>query len=75
MGPVVEVQELAMRLVKMVDEGRGGRISLPAYAEWIEVLGVLPVGVQKLLRDWAGVDTALAAAEARVYPLGKQSMS
>ena len=59
----------------MVDEGRGGRISLPAYAEWIEVFSVLPVGLQKLLRDWAGVDTAIAAAEARVYPSEKQSMS
>ena len=59
----------------MVDEGRGGRISLPAYTEWIEVFGLLPFGMQKLLRGWAGVDTAIAHTEARVYPSEKQSMS
>ena len=59
----------------MVDEGRGGRVSLPAYAEWIEVLGVLPVGIQKLLRDWAGVDTAVGGVGTRVYPSEKEILS
>lgn len=60
-GPVVEVRELAVRLVKMIDEGEGGLLALPAYARWIGCLGVLPVGVQQIVRRWSGVDEAMAA--------------
>ena len=58
-GPVVEVQNLAMKIVGMVDAGRGGVIAEPAYARWIAWLGILPIGLQKVLRRWA-VDTAMA---------------
>jgi len=60
-GPVVEVRELAVRLVKMIDEGEGGVLALPAYARWISCLGVLPVGVQQMVRRWSGVDEAMGA--------------
>ena len=53
-----------MKLVKMVDEGRGGRVSVPSYASWIELLGLLPVGVQRAVRGWAGVDTAMVGSKA-----------
>lgn len=58
-GPTVEVQDLAMKIVKMIDEGRGGVIAEPAYARWMATLDLMPVGVQKVLRSLAGVDTAM----------------
>lgn len=59
-APVVEVRELAVKLVAMIDSGEGGVLALPAYARWIAWLAVLPVGAQKLLRSWSGVDDAMA---------------
>lgn len=58
-GPVVEVSELAMSIVKMVNDGRGGEIAEPAYARWVGILSVLPPGVQRMIRDLAGVDTSM----------------
>lgn len=56
MGPRVEVREVAMRIVGMVDRGEGGEVRMPAYARWIGGLGVLPVGLQRALRQLSGVD-------------------
>ena len=58
-GPVVEAQGFAVKIVKMVGEGRGGVLAEPAYARWIGVLDLLPFGLQKVFRGWAGVDTAM----------------
>lgn len=59
-APVVEVRELAVKLVAMVDSGEGGILAVPAYASWIAWLAVLPVGAQKVLRSWSGIDDAMA---------------
>lgn len=58
-GPTVEVKDLAMRIVGMVDRGEGGVIAEPAYARWIGVVGLLPVGLQKVARGFSGVDVAM----------------
>lgn len=58
-GPVVEVRELAVKLVTMIDSGEGGLLAVPAYARWIAWMGVLPAGLQKVLRKWSGVDRAM----------------
>ena len=58
-GPVTDVQLLAMKLMKMIDEGRGGRLAEPAYARWIPWLFIMPVGVQKVVRRLTGLDTAM----------------
>jgi hypothetical protein len=42
----------------MIDDGRGGEIRMPFYAQWAPALAVLPFGVQKLLRQWSGLDKA-----------------
>ena len=60
LAPVVAVGEVAVKIVEMIDRGEGGVVSLPAYANWIAWMGVLPVGMQRLLRGWAGVDSQLA---------------
>lgn len=61
-APLVEVREVAVRLVAMIDGGEGGVLALPAYARWIAWMAVLPAGVQKVLRGWSGVDTAIEAS-------------
>lgn len=62
-APVVEVRELALRLVNMINAGEGGVLALPAYAGWIAWFGILPLGVQSRLRDWSGLDGAVGRAE------------
>ena len=63
-APVVEVREIAVKLVAMIDSGEGGVLALPAYARSIAWLAVLPVGAQKILRSWSGVDDAMAGFSA-----------
>jgi len=58
-GPVVEPVELAREIVRMVDAGESGEISMPFYARWVEWIHVLPVGVQRVARWASGVDTAM----------------
>lgn len=58
----MQVNELAAEIVRKIDEGEGGEISMPLYARWIGVLGILPEGVGRLARGWAGLDGAGWAA-------------
>ena len=60
LAPVVGAGEVAVKIVEMVDGGDGGVVSLPASARWIAWMAVLPVGVQRVLREWAGVDSQFA---------------
>lgn len=54
----MDVQKLAGEIVRKVDRGEGGEVSMPLYARWIGVLGVLPEGVAGVVRRWSGVDGA-----------------
>ena len=65
-APVVAAGEVAVRIVEMIDKGEGGLVCLPAYARYIAWLGVLPVGVQKVLRGWSGVDDAFVVEQGDV---------
>ncbi|KAL8963876.1 MAG: hypothetical protein Q9183_004884 [Haloplaca sp. 2 TL-2023] len=62
-GPVVEVRELAMEIVKTIDAGNGGTIAMPAYARWIAWQQILPMGMQNMMKRWAGVDRAMMASK------------
>ena len=57
-GPVVGAGEVAVKIVEMVDRGEGGVVSEPAYARWIAWLGVLPAGLHRMAKSWAGTDDA-----------------
>ncbi len=59
-GPVVGAGEVAVKIVALIDRGEGGLVSEPAYARWIAWLGVLPVGLQRMAKSWAGMDDAFA---------------
>ena len=58
-GPVVEPVELARAIVKMVDVGESGEISMPLYARWIEWTKILPASMDKVVRWFSGMDRAM----------------
>lgn len=59
LAPVVEPVELAREIVRMIDSGESGNVSMPFYARWIEWLHVLPVSVQALVQWLSGADRAM----------------
>ncbi|KAL8712625.1 MAG: hypothetical protein Q9220_003156 [cf. Caloplaca sp. 1 TL-2023] len=64
-GPVVEVRELAIEIVRTIDAGEGGTIAMPFYAASLAWQQILPRGVQNWLKRWSGVDTAMMAPKTR----------
>ena len=60
LGPVVEAVELAREIVRVVDEGCSGEVSLPLYAKWVGVLQVLPWSLQRVARWASGIDGAMS---------------
>ncbi len=58
-APVVEPIDMAKAIVKAVEDGRNDEIALPLYAGWIHLLGVLPVGLQRVMRAVVGLDRAM----------------
>ena len=63
-GPVVEVRELAVKMVKLIDAGEGGTIAVPTYAGLIPWLETLPKALQNSLKRWSGVDAGIVAPSA-----------
>lgn len=68
-GPVVEPVELAREIVRMIDAGESGYISMPLYARCIDWLHVLPAGLQKYARAFSGVDRAMEDLRASKQPV------
>ena len=62
-GPVVGAGELAAMIVEMVDRGDGGEIRMPAFARWVAAVAMLPMGMQKWVRWWSGIDEAMGAID------------
>lgn len=60
LGPVIGAGQVAVKIVEMIDTGNGGVVSEPVYARWIAWLSVLPAGLQRLAKSWAGMDDAFA---------------
>ncbi|KAF2204593.1 short chain dehydrogenase/reductase [Delitschia confertaspora ATCC 74209] len=59
LAPVVASVDVAREIIGMVEGGRGGEIAVPLYSRWVQILGVLPVGVQTVIRRWSGIDRAM----------------
>lgn len=59
-GPVLEAKDVARAIVDTIDRGEGGIIRMPFYATLVPWYGVMPGGVQMLLRWLSGIDRALA---------------
>lgn len=63
-GPVVEPVHLARAIVQQIERGASGEIALPLYARYIEIVAILPVGVQRMVRWLSGVDLAMKGYKA-----------
>jgi len=72
-GPIVTPAEIGKDIIKLIERGESGDIALPLYSRYIGILGVLPAGVQHLLRKWSGLDTAIGKTRVGEHELlGKQ---
>jgi NAD(P)-dependent dehydrogenase (short-subunit alcohol dehydrogenase family) len=61
-GPILDTREVAKEIVKLVNNGDGGLVRMPAYARFIDWYMVLPAGLQMLVRWASGIDVALGKA-------------
>lgn len=59
LAPVVEPVEVAKEIISSIDNGLAEHISMPLYARLGDWYNVLPLGLQKVARRLAGVDTAM----------------
>ncbi|KAI9856763.1 MAG: hypothetical protein M1813_008800 [Trichoglossum hirsutum] len=59
LAPVLEPVDVAKEVIKAIDSGEGGVLAMPLYARWLPWMGVLPAGLQRVLRWWSGVDVAV----------------
>lgn len=62
LAPVVTPAGMAKEIIRLVDRGESGEIALPLYSRYIQILGVLPFGIQHILRRLSGIDKALKPA-------------
>lgn len=62
LAPIVTPAEIGKSIIKLVERGESGEIALPLYSQYVGFLGVLPNGVQHLIRKWSGLDTAIDKA-------------
>ncbi|KAF2261973.1 short chain dehydrogenase/reductase [Lojkania enalia] len=62
LGPVIAPVDVAKEIIKTIEKGESADIAVPLYSRYIGILGVLPVGVQSLIRRWSGVDRAIERA-------------
>ncbi|PVI04139.1 NAD(P)-binding protein [Periconia macrospinosa] len=60
LAPVVTPAEIAKDILRLIEKGESGEVAVPLYSKYIQILNVLPVGVQALVRRWSGLDTAVA---------------
>jgi short-subunit dehydrogenase len=67
LAPIVTPAEIGKDIIRMIEKGDSGEICLPLYSKYIQILGVLPVGVQYLVRRWSGMDKAVG----RIDPVKK----
>lgn len=60
LGPVLEPVEVAKEIIAAIDAGVNGELAMPLYARWIRLMGILPAGLQRIVRAFAGLDKAMA---------------
>lgn len=58
-APVLQPVDVAKEIIAAIDTGAGGELAMPAYSRWIQVMAVMPVSVQRLLRHLSGCDVAM----------------
>ena len=58
-GSVCQSHELALKIVRMLEQGKGGEIRTPFYAAAVAWLDVLPHSIRLLLKRWSGLDSVV----------------
>jgi short-subunit dehydrogenase len=64
-GPVLEAKDVAKEIVRRVERGDGGVVRMPFYAKCVPFLGVMPTGVQMLVRWGSGIDCSVVGREGK----------
>lgn len=62
LAPVVTPAEIGKDIIRLLEKGESGEVALPLYSRYIQVLGVLPVGIQHVVRRLSGLDVAISKA-------------
>ncbi|KAJ4371495.1 hypothetical protein N0V83_004713 [Neocucurbitaria cava] len=62
LAPVVTPADVGKDIIRLIEKGESGEVALPLYSRYIHILGVLPVGIQYLVRRWSGIDSAIGKA-------------
>ncbi|KAF1845380.1 short chain dehydrogenase/reductase [Cucurbitaria berberidis CBS 394.84] len=62
LAPVVTPAEVGKDIIRLIERGESGEVALPLYSRYIQILGVLPIGVQLLVRKLSGIDGAIGKA-------------
>jgi short-subunit dehydrogenase len=74
-GPILDTREVAKEVVKLIDNGDGGLVRMPAYARFIDWYLVLPAGLQMVARWASGIDVAVGRAARRSSAFAGESKS
>lgn len=59
LAPIVTPAEIGKDIIRLIERGESGEIALPLYSRYIQILGVLPLGVQQIIRKLSGLDKAV----------------
>ena len=70
-GPVLEPVDVAKEIIATVDAGVNAELAMPLYARWIQLLTVVPFGLQRILRGLAGLDESMDSFVGRLGRPGK----
>ncbi|KAF2866994.1 short chain dehydrogenase/reductase [Massariosphaeria phaeospora] len=63
LAPMLAPVDVAKEILRLIERGESGEVAVPLYSRYISVLGVLPIGVQALVRRWSGVDKAMTTSK------------
>jgi len=59
-APIATPAELGKNIIKLIERGESGEIAIPLYSHYVGFFFILPVGIQKIIRRWSGLDTAVS---------------
>lgn len=65
LAPMLEVNEVAKEIVRVLETGTSGVIRMPFYGKCISLYAVLPGSVQRFLRWFSGIDQAIVLKESK----------
>ena len=58
-APTATPADIGKNIIKLIERGESGEVAIPLYSHYIGFFFILPVGIQRLVRRWSGLDTAV----------------